>query len=112
MKALFLLLMIVAAANAQYYVWVDTVAVTTAAIDSAFLYRWEECTLKFWDCAGWLKIGAPDTVKWADRDWYPASEGEPVEIQFRTPLTRLEFKAASGSGIIVFTGYKRQRQWK
>lgn len=112
MKVFLILFLLVTAASAQYYSWVDTVAVTTAAIDSAFLYRWEECTIKFISCGGWLKIGAPDTVSWADRDWYYASEGEPVEVLFRTPLTRLEFKSASGSGWIQFAGYKRQRQWK
>lgn len=115
MKKLIILVMALllgfAAAQAQYYVWVDTVAVTTTAIDSTFDTRWEECTLKFEGCAGYFKCGSPDTNSWSSRKWYYLAEGETVEFGFRTPLTKLSFKAADGTGRIYLAGYKRKSQY-
>ena len=99
------------AANAQYYVWIDTVAVTTTAIDSTFKTRWEECTIKFEGCNGYFKCGSPDTNNWASRKWYYLAAGETAEFGFRTPLVKLSFKAADGSGRIYLAGYKRKSQY-
>jgi hypothetical protein len=106
-----LVLLIAASAQAQYYTWVDTVAVTTVAVDSVFDTRWEECTLKFEGCAGYFKVGSPDTNRWAQRKWYYLAEGETVEFGFRTPLNRLAFKAAADSGRAYLAGYKRRSQY-
>jgi len=98
--------------QAQYYVWIDTLAITTATVDSAFLYRWEECTLRARGCAIYFKVGSPDTSCWSVRKWYYLAEGESVEFGFRTPLNRIAMKAASGSGIIYLAGYKRRSQYQ
>lgn len=97
--------------HAQYFTWVDTLALTTAQIDSAFLYRWEECTVRPVGCAVYLKVGSPDTSSWADRKWLYLNDGESVEFGFRTPLVRLALRSAAGSGIVYFAGYKRRPQY-
>ncbi|NLI41971.1 MAG: hypothetical protein GX421_12490 [Caldisericales bacterium] len=98
-------------ASAQYYTWVDTLALTTAQVDSAFLYRWEECTVRPVGCAIYLKVGSPDTSSWDNRKWLYLNDGESVEFGFRTPLVRLALKAASGNGTVYFAGYKRRPQY-
>ena len=106
------LLCLVVPSQAQYWSWSDAVNVTTASIDSAFDQRWEQVNIKFEGCDGYVKYGTSnDTTSWDSRDWMYLAEGEAIQFESRTPLTRLEFKAASGSGKIYFTGYKRRRQY-
>jgi len=97
--------------NAQYYVWVDSLAVTTTAQDSTFDTRWEEVTIKFEGCDGLIKVGSPDVGSWGSRKFFPVADGETIRFGFRTPLKRLKFKASSGSGTIHFIGYKKSAQY-
>jgi hypothetical protein len=99
-------------ANAQYYAWCDSIPVTTSAIDSTFDQRWEAVTVKFEGCGGYIKYGAPDYAGWSSRKWLYLAEGEPFYFGYRTPLVRLEFFAASGTGALYMAGDKRRRQYK
>ena len=110
--AILAILALFAAAGAQQYpVWTDSVAVSTVAKDSAFAVRWEAVTIKFVGCAGWIKVGTPDTSSWSSRDWFYCDSDEPISFGVRTPLKRMEFKAASGSGHIYFIGEKKSARF-
>ena len=111
LMSLFVIMMLWNMANAQYFVWCDSNSVTETAIDSIYTTRWEQVSIKFEGCHGWVKWGAPDTSSWAQRKWWYLPEGETLTFGFRTPLKRLAFKSAGANGFFYTAGYKRRAQY-
>jgi len=108
---IFFLLIAVSCVQAQYYVWTQTDTVTTAAVDSTWTVRWEQCTFYFYGCDGYIKIGAPDTTSWSSRTWTRVPEYVTISVDYRTPFKKLSYKSVSGAGRIYWVGIKRSTQF-
>lgn len=93
------------------YLWQDAISITTSPIDSAFAEVWQQVTVWARGCDLYAKFGAPDTTDWDSRDWIYFVEGSSVSIGSATKLTRVEFKAVSGTGTLYMFGYKRIGQY-
>jgi len=93
------------------YLWQDAISITTAAIDSHFVTKWQD--VSFWtkDCGLTFRCGAEDTTSWSSRDWVAVEAGQTITIGPATKLVRLEFKATSGTGTLYFLGYKKSDQY-
>lgn len=92
------------------FLWSDSVLTTTAEIDSLFDKNWDQVLIKSDSVVLWLKIGAPDTNNWDNRDYYKLENGESIVIGPSTKLTRLAWKTDTGTGNIFFAGIKRIKQ--
>lgn len=93
------------------YLWQDAISITTAAIDSHFVTKWQD--VSFWSsgCGLSFRCGAEDTTSWSSRDWIVVEAGQTIQIGPATKLVRLEFKASSGSGTMYILGYKKSDQY-
>jgi hypothetical protein len=95
----------------ENYAWGHAISITTTAQDSHFVSQWKEISMWSYGCGLLVRYGVPDTTSWSSRDWIRLIEGQVLTFGPATKLTRLEFKAASGSGTIYFVGYKTTAQF-
>lgn len=95
----------------SFYIWTDSLGVTTTAIDSIFTIEWQSVTIWADTCDMQLKLGAPDTTGWSSRKFMTISAGGSIYIGPATKLKRLEYKCKSGAGTLYMTGYKKRRQY-
>ena len=113
-RILFVLLTLVSLSFAQTrYSWTDTVAVNTVGFDSTFTVKWEEVSIWFKDCNGWVRYSTSltDTASWANRDFIFLLEGTVIRFTDSERLSRIQVKAASGSGVCQFSGLKKVRRY-
>lgn len=93
------------------YLWTDKVSVSAVAVDSTFQTRWEFVTIYSDTLDLWLKIGAPDTSGWSQRDFIKLGAGTSLSFEAPMYLKRLEFKTVTGSGYIYMIGGKKVVQY-
>ena len=94
------------------YLWIDSVAVSTTRVDSTFERRWEEISFWFIGCNGLVKIaGAADTTDFTNRKWLYVYEYQVVNVGPADRLKRMWYKAETGTGALVMTGYKTHPQY-
>ena len=76
---------------------------------STFDTQWESVTI--WaSTAIRITIGAPDTTSWDDRDYVVLSSGLAMSFGPATKLTKLTFRAVTGTGYLYMVGYKKTPQ--
>lgn len=114
-KLIFILLALVTFAGTQSlgtrYLWADKIAITTAAVDSFFVTRWEFVTIYSDTLDLWLKFGSPDTASWASRDWMKLEAGTSFSFEAPMYLKGLSYKTVTGSGFIYIMGGKKVAQY-
>lgn len=104
--ALIICLSLAADAGAQH-VWTDSLAISTAKVDSMFRYPWKQLRLMPDGCDVLLKIGAPDTSSWRLRKYILVPDGETFVFSGGNfVLRRLAWKSPSGAGVLYFSGIK------
>lgn len=93
-------------------VWTDSLAITTAKVDSLFRYPWKSLRLMPDGCDVLIKIGAPDTTRWSSRRYILVPDGQPFIFNSANfVLRRLAWKAPSGSGVLYLSGIKNRAQY-
>ena len=103
------------AANAAIYgtnyFWQDSLALSTSAVDSHFVVKWQQVV--FWSNGADLlfRAGSPDTTSWSSRKFTKISAGQTYSFGSATKLIRFEYKASSGSGTLYMSGYKKSAQF-
>lgn len=93
------------------YSWGDSITVNTTGRDSSFAKIWESVNIWFRGGEGYVRYGASDTTGWSSRKWTRLADNQVLSFDAGTKLRRLQFKAATGTATIYFSGYKKTRQF-
>lgn len=93
------------------YLWVDSLSLSTSAVDSHFAVLWQDVSLWADGCDLRIRVGSPDTTSWSSRKWSHVIDGQVVSFGPATKLKRLEYKAATGTGTLILMGYKKSAQY-
>jgi len=115
MLLLALLTLSVGKASAQSlgvrYLWVDTLHVSTSAIDTTFDVAWEMATIYADTVDVNLVLGAPDVGSWTSRNPMLLQTGMSFVVGPSPQLTRVEAWTDNGAGVLYIVGYKKERQY-
>jgi hypothetical protein len=93
------------------YLHVDSLSVSTTAVDTTWELQWEEVTVVADTVDLYIRFGAPDYGSWTSRTWFRLNSGMSISIGPSPKLKKIEIKTVSGTGIVYFIGYKRERQY-
>jgi len=95
----------------MYYLWTDSLAVSTTAVDTTFPRDWDQVTLWSQGCSIFLQFGSPgDTDSTATRFQIRLESGMGLKIGPEVKLRRLIVEAVSGTGTLYLAGIKRAAQ--
>jgi len=108
------LLFLVGGVQAQFgnrYLWSDSLAAATTAVDTTFTESWEYASIYSDTVDIEIKVGAPDTTGWSSRKWIQLTKGATLSIGPTPKLKRIEFRTIAGSGTLFIVGTKSTRQY-